>query len=286
MTTKVRIDGPAILKARSDKKMSRQELCNTATLKGLSISRPSIERMEAAKGTDLFVFEKVKIVAEILDINLGEIVQIERDSVDKVETVVVTTGRQLQEVFNQTEKLIIDVQAEPSESDLQDLIIKSLTDWDNEAKKYPETQTLTQIDKVKNAFEKKNVLDRLSSNNTFVYHGRTHQISYFEVLGDWTEDVDGNPIEFVNERVSFSPISYESFQRRSTSDGYDFDFDGIAAQVVDYIVLSGSEKAPTIFHQTNPLGFPQGTLDRCTNEFNKFETERKNFETKQQKEKL
>ena len=283
MSTKVRIDGPAILKARSNKKMSRQELCNTALLKGLSISRPSIERMEAAKVTDLFVFEKVKIVAEVLDINLGEIVQIERDSVDKVETVVVTTGRQLQEVLNQTENLIIDVQTEPSECDLQNLIIKSLTDWDNEAKRYSETQT--QIDKIKDAFEKKNVLDRLSSNNTFVYHGRTHRIGYFEVLGDWTEDADGNPIEFVNERVRFSPISYESFRRRSTADGYDFDFDGVAAQVVDYIVLSSSEKAPTIFHETNPLGFPQGTLDRGTNEFNKYETERKKFEIKQQKEK-
>ena len=284
MTTKVRIDGLAILKARSDKKMSRQDLCNTADLKGLSISRPSIERMEAAKATDLFVLEKVKIVAEVLDINLGEIVQIERDSVDKVETVVVTTGRQLQEVFNQTEKLIIDVQAEPSESDLQDLIIKSLTDWDNEAKGYSETRG--QIDQIKNAFEKKNVLDHFGSNNIFVYHGRTHQIGYFEIIGDWTEDDDGNPIEFVNQAVQFPSISYESFESRSTSDGHDFDFDGVAAQVVDYIILSSSEKAPTIFHQTNPLGFPQGTLDRCTNEFNDFETERKKFETKQQKEKL
>ena len=284
MTTKVRIDGPAILKARSDKKMSRQELCNTATLKGLSISRPSIERMEAAKGTDLFVLEKVKIVAEVLDINLGEIIQIERDSVDKIETSAVTTGRRLQEIFNQTEKLIIDVQAEPSESDLQSLIIKSLTDWDNEAKGYSETQG--QIDQIKDAFEKKNVLDHLGSNNIFVYHGRTHQIGYFEIIGDWTEDDDGNPIEFVNQKVQFSSTSYESFESRPTSNGHDFYFDGVAAQVVDYIVLSSSEKAPTIFHQTNPLGFPQGTLDRCTNEFNKFETERKKFETKQQKEKL
>ena len=217
MTTKVRIDGPAILKARSDKKMSRQELCNTATLKGLSISRPSIERMEAAKGTDLFVLEKVKIVAEVLDINLGEIIQIERDSVDKIETSAVTTGRRLQEIFNQTEKLIIDVQAEPSESDLQSLMIKSLTDWDNEAKGYSETQG--QIDQIKDAFEKKNVLDHLGSNNIFVYHGRTHQIGYFEIVGDWTEDADGNPIEFVNQEVHFSSSSYESFESRSTSNG-------------------------------------------------------------------
>ena len=284
MTTKVRIDGPAILKARSDKKMSRQELCNTANQKGLSISRPSIERMEAAEGTDLFVLEKVKIVAEVLDINLGKIIQIERDSVDKIETSAVTTGRRLQEIFNQTEKLIIDVQAEPSESDLQSLIIKSLTDWDNEAKGYSET--LGQIDQIKDAFEKKNVLDHLGSSNIFIYHGRTHQIGYFDVVGDWTEDADGNPMEFVNQEVQFSSISYESFESRSKSNGYDFDFDGIAAQVVDYIILSSSEKAPTIFHQTNPHGFPQGTLDRCTNQFNKFETERKKFETKQQKEKL
>ena len=71
---------------------------------GLNIGRASIERMEGAASTDRFVQDKVKIVAEALGINLVDIIVVNHDSVEKIEGKLVTSGRELRELLDSTEK--------------------------------------------------------------------------------------------------------------------------------------------------------------------------------------
>ena len=50
----------------------------------LNISRPTIERLESAQRTDSFLYEKVKILADTLEVSITKIIQIEANSYDNV----------------------------------------------------------------------------------------------------------------------------------------------------------------------------------------------------------
>jgi hypothetical protein len=270
MSMKVQVNGAEILRARKEKNISRQTLCNLANAKGFSISRPSIERMEGATSKDFFVQDKVKIVAEILDIDLASITLIKRESVDSIEAEIVTSGRALREILKQTEKLVLDVRVEPSETDLQELIIKTVTDWDNQAKNFDEERS--QIDLIKYDFKSKNLIEYFASCDIRIYHVRTHQIAFFDIDCLWAEDDNGNPTENLGSgRADFSSCSYDSYTKAQNQNDHAPDFDGVGAQIVDYLILDNSQDILNIFHQTNPFGFPEGTLERVKEEFQNAE---------------
>ena len=266
MPMKIKVDGPAIRKARNQKNISRQELCNLAKDMGLSIGRASIERMEGAASTDLFVQDKVKIVAEILGVNLVDIIVINHDSVEKIEAKLVTSGRELREILDRTEKFVLDVRIEPDEKDLQEFIIETVTDWDNEARRFDEPKS--QIDQIKDDFQKKNLIEHFASKDIHIYHASSHQIAYFNIDCEWAEDDDGNPTEdFGSGRAEFASCSHDSVENEQNSDDYFPDFDGVGAQIVDYLILCPTQDAPIIFHETNPFGFPEGTLHHYQDKF-------------------
>ena len=266
MPMKIKVDGPAIRKARNEKNISRQELCNLAKDMGLNIGRASIERMEGAASTDRFVQDKVKIVAEALGINLVDIIVVNHDSVEKIEGKLVTSGRELRELLDRTEKFVLDVRIEPDEKDLQELIIKTVTAWDNQARRFDEPKS--QIDQIKNDFQNKNLIEHFASKDIHIYHASSHQIAYFNIDSNWVEDDDGNPIEdFGSGRAEFASCSYDSVKKAQNSDAYIPDFDGVGAQIVDYLIMCPTQEAPIIFHETNPFGFPEGTLRHYQDEF-------------------
>lgn len=261
MSMKVQVNGAEILRVRNEKNISRQRLCDLASDKGLSISRPSIERMELATSENFFFQDKVKIVAEILDVDLASITLIKRESVETIEAELLTSGSALREILKQTEKLYLHVKVEPSERDLQEIIIKTVTDWENQAKHFDEEES--QVKLIKNNFESKNLIEYFASCNIRIYHVRTHQIAFFDVDCFWAEDDNGNPAKNLGSgRPNFSSCSYASYVNAQDRDDYASDFDGVGAQIVDYLILDNSEVAPKIFHQTNPFGFPEGTLER------------------------
>jgi hypothetical protein len=263
MPMKIKVDGPAIRKARNQKNISRQELCNLAKDMGLNIGRASIERMEGAASTDLFIQDKVKIVAEALGINLIDIIVVNHDSVERIETKLVTSGRELREILDRTEKLVLDVRIEPNDKDLQELIIKTVTAWDNEAKRFDEPKS--QIDQIKNDFENKNLIEHFASSDIHIYHASSHQIAYFDIDCNWEEDDDGNIIgDYGSGRAEFASCSYDSVE--NAQNGFP-GFDGVGAQIVDYLIMCPTQEAPIIFHETNPFGFREGTLRHYQDEF-------------------
>jgi transcriptional regulator with XRE-family HTH domain len=265
---KVQVNGSEIRRARDEKNISRQRLCDLANERGFSISRPSIERMEGATSTDFFVQDKVKIVAEILDVDLAMITLIKRESVDSIEAELLTSGRALREILKQTEKLVLDVRVEPGERDLQELIIKTVINWDNQAKRFDEEKS--QIDLIKNDFESKNLIKYFASCDIHIYHARTHQIAFFDFDYLWAEDENGHPTTNLGTgRPEFSTKSYATFTNDQTYPAHDFD--GVGAQIVDYLILCNSQGVPMIFHQTNPFDFPEGTLERLNDEFQNAE---------------
>jgi hypothetical protein len=272
MSTKVRIDGQVIREARSKQKLSRQKLCDIGAEKRTPIGRASIERMETASTTQLFAYDKVKIIADLLNMNIGEIIQVEASSFENLETLVLQSGGELKEILKRADKLIVDTRIEPDDLHLQKLIIELLEDWDKEVRSKNEEKH--SIDTVKDIFKKKNQLKELSENSIFVYHARSYQVAYFDVTGQEIYDEDGEQIDFLVDGVEFKALSYEMINAHERDGNYAPDFDGIGAQVVDYLILSDDEK-PTIKHKTNPFGFPDGTLISISEEYEKYKNKEK-----------
>ena len=145
MSTKVRIDGRVIEEARKAQKLSRQKLCNLGADRKTPIGRASIERMEA-RPNQLFAYDKVKIVADLLDIEVGNVIQVEAktsNSSDKLATTTITSGNQLSTILSRTEKLIIMSHVEPEDVKLQQFIIEIAREWDRESK-----STVTNIEPI------------------------------------------------------------------------------------------------------------------------------------------
>ena len=268
MSTKVRIDGRVIEEARKAQKLSRQKLCNLGHDRKTPIGRASIERMEAAKSDQLFAYDKVKIVADLLDIEVGHIIQVEAktsNSSDKLATTAINSGNQLSTILSRTEKLIITSHVEPEDVTLQQFIIEIAKEWDLESK-----STVTKIESIEQlqaSFKKKNQLKNLSDNCIYVYHANSYRVAFFDIVGREIYGEDEEAIEFIPEGAAFSSISYQEKQARDNLSTYGHDFDGIGAQRIDYLIFSDSQVAPWVNHQTNPFGFPEGTLQSISEDY-------------------
>lgn len=270
MSTKVKINGRAIREAREAQKLSRQRLCDLGAEKKKMIGRASIERMEAAQPDQYFAYDTVKIVADLLDINIGKIVQVENQAAEsfiKLKAERLSSGNELTNILAHTDKLVVQSYAEPDDLQLQNFILEAAAQWDQQSKA---TQTLDEpLYDLKNTFQKKNQLSFLSQNGIHLYHVSTYQVAYFDIDGDELTDEHGEQIGFIPGGPVFSPVSY--LQKQAIDQSHvGHDFDGVGAQKVDYLILSDHEEAPFINHHTNPLGFPEGTLEEISETYERL----------------
>lgn len=270
MSTKVKIDGRVIRETREAQKLSRQKLCNLGAEQKKIVGRASIERMEAAKPDQFFAYDTVKIVADLLDINIGKIVQVEtqaKESFTKLNTARLNSGNELTKILLRTDKLIVRSYAEPDDIQMQNFILETAAQWDQQSKA---TQPLDEpLYDLKNTFEKKNQLSLLSKSGIHLYHASTYQVAYFDIDGDEVTDESGEQTAFISRGPVFSSMSYLE-KKAADSHNYGFDFDGVGAQQVDYLVLSDDEEAPLINHHTNPFGFPEGTLEAISETYDRL----------------
>jgi len=268
MSTKVRIDGRVIEEARKAQKLSRQKLCNLGHDRKTPIGRASIERMEAAKPNQLFAYDKVKIVADLLDIEVGNVIQVEAktsNSSDKLATTAITSGNQLSTILSRTEKLIITSHVEPEDVKLQESIIEIATEWDSEAK--ATVTNIESIEQMQASFKKKNQLKQLADNCIYVYHANSYRVAFFDIDGREIYGDNEEEVEFIPQGATFSSVSYAVKQASDNLSTYGYDFDGIGAQRIDYLIFSDAEVAPWVNHQTNPFGFPEGTLQSISEDY-------------------
>ena len=268
MSTKVRIDGRVIEEARKAQKLSRQKLCNLGHDRKTPIGRASIERMEAAKPNQLFAYDKVKIVADLLDIEVGNVIQVEAktsNSSDKLATTAITSGNQLSTILSRTEKLIITSHVEPEDVKLQESIIEIATEWDSEAK--ATVTNIESIEQMQASFKKKNQLKQLADNCIYVYHANSYRVAFFDIVGREIYGANEEDVEFIPQGATFSSVSYAVKQASDNLSTYGYDFDGIGAQRIDYLIFSDAEVAPWVNHQTNPFGFPEGTLQSISEDY-------------------
>jgi len=271
MSTKVRIDGRVIEEARKAQKLSRQKLCNLGNDRKTPIGRASIERMEAAKPNQLFAYDKVKIVADLLDIEVGSVVQVEAktsNSSDKLATTAITSGNQLSTILSRTEKLVITSHVEPEDVKLQQFIIEIATEWDLESK--PTVTNIESIEQMQASFKKKNQLKQLADNGINVYHANSYRVAFFDIDGTEIYGDSEEEVEFIPQGATFSSISYAEKQARDKLSTYGYDYDGIGAQRIDYLIFSDAQVAPWVNHQTNPFGFPEGTLKSISEDYEKY----------------
>ena len=103
------------------------------------------------------------------------------------------------------------------------------------------------------------VLDYLQEN---VHYNYEWAETNAEIYGE-----DEEAIEFIPEGAAFSSISYQEKLARDNLSTYGHDFDGIGAQRIDYLIFSDAQVAPWVNHQTNPFGFPEGTLQSISEDY-------------------
>ena len=268
MSTKVRVNSLAIKEFRKAKGLSRQAVSNAAKNNNLNISRPTIERLESAQKTDRFLYEKVKILADTLEVSITKIIQIEANSYDNVVTRQILEGRDLQNILSSCDKLLYDVRVEPTDINTQNFLLEILDDWEKDSQS--SMNNIKQLDKIKDAFNKRSSIDELRSNGIYIHHGESHEIAYFDVHGGWDLDDKNESIWTGKETVNFISVDAD-IDKLEHHPG----FDGIGAQQVDIIVISNSEETPKLIHNVNPNKFSQTEVDEFSSRYMKFKSENK-----------
>ena len=268
MPTKVRVNSLAIREFRKAKGLSRQAVSDAAKNNNLNISRPTIERLESAQRTDSFLYEKVKILADTLEVSITKIIQIEANTYDNVAAKQILEGRDLQNILKSCDKLVYDMRVEPTDINIQNFLLKILDDWEKESQL--SISNIKQLDKIKDAFNKRSSIDELKSHGIYIHHGESHEIAYFDVHGGWEYNDDEESVWHGEETPHFYSVDAD-IDKIDDHPG----FDGIGAQPVDILVFSNSEQTPKLIHNVNPNKFDQTYVDEYSSKYIKFKSENK-----------
>ena len=211
---------------------------------------------------------RAKILADTLEVSITKIIQIEANSYDNVVTRQILEGRDLQNILSSCDKLLYDVRVEPADINTQNFLLETLDNWEKDSQS--SVSNIKQLDKIKDAFNKRSSIDELMSNGIYIHHGESHEIAYFDVHGGWEYNDDEESVWHGEETPHFYSVDAD-IDEIDDHPG----FDGIGAQPVDILVFSNSEQTPKLIHNVNPNKFDQTDVDEYSSTYIKFKSKNK-----------
>lgn len=253
MAETVNINKAQLKRIRKEKGFSIKQLSDYAFAKNLRISTSTLDRMESEKYNKEIKLKTVKLVAELLEVPAHEIIKIEAGFIDSVDLAPLTNGKDLKELIDhKSAKLVFDVFDEPSDVNAQNKILESIKLWEVEATRSDAKHS--QLQNIERIFEYKNQLLDLKSLGVNVLHGKSYEISAFDVIGGWERDEYGSSfLEPTIKYLSLRPELLDEAQRYSEE--YIPDPDGFGAQQVNILVFSQNAQNQVYEYETNPYGF-------------------------------